>query len=236
MAATEYGPDQIRWRQALLYRVQRGRTCEHLPPARAAAVYIVVAVPPSHPGTSAVCAQQLWVGDGWWGRMRPKWATASDFDGTFQFCRVFYTSGRNLPSNSGWHTDYPGADINFSIRLSELTRVRVRFDENRQPNHVVVSLTDPLLFRCPILFMTPLRVSGHWRRSGGETSELGDDSEHVAVRGIADSRGRLMVLMTHNTDISDSWEREGQNPEYFNLFSPMGYAIGINVALYAMRH
>ena len=26
--------------------------------------------------------------------------------------------------------------------------------------------------------------------------------------------------MTHNTDISDSWEREGQNPEYFLSFSP----------------
>ena len=26
-------------------------------------------------------------------------------------------------------------------------------------------------------------------------------------------RGRLMVLMTHNTDISDTWEREGEEPQ-----------------------
>jgi hypothetical protein len=45
-----------------------------------------------------------------------------------------------------------------------------------------------------------------------------------------------MVLMTHNTDISDAWEREGQNPEYFLSFSPEGYAIGLNIALYAMMH
>jgi hypothetical protein len=44
------------------------------------------------------------------------------------------------------------------------------------------------------------------------------------------------VLMTHNTDIADAWEREGQNPEYFLAFSPEGYAIGLNVALYAMMH
>jgi hypothetical protein len=31
--------------------------------------------------------------------------------------------------------------------------------------------------------------------------------------------GRLMVLMTHNTDVSDSWEREGEDPRYFYRFS-----------------
>ena len=37
-----------------------------------------------------------------------------------------------------------------------------------------------------------------------------------------------MVVMTHNTDIADTWEREGENREYFALFSPEGYAIGVN--------
>jgi hypothetical protein len=46
-----------------------------------------------------------------------------------------------------------------------------------------------------------------------------------------------MVLATHNTDIADTWEREGEWPrEYFDLFSPRGYAIGVNVVLYAMTH
>jgi hypothetical protein len=66
---------------------------------------------------------------------------------------------------------------------------------------------------------------------------LGSDSAEVHVRGIEDDRGRIMVLMTHNTDIADSWEREGEWPqEYFNLFSPRGYAIGVNVFLYALTH
>ena len=33
----------------------------------------------------------------------------------------------------------------------------------------------------------------------------------VNTRGIFDEKGRLMVLMTHNTDISDTWEREGED-------------------------
>ena len=59
-----------------------------------------------------------------------------------------------------------------------------------------------------------------WRNNGGETSERGLDSAVVNTRGIFDEKGRLMVLMTHNTDISDTWEREGEDIEYFYRFSP----------------
>jgi hypothetical protein len=45
-----------------------------------------------------------------------------------------------------------------------------------------------------------------------------------------------MVLMTHNTDIQDSWEREGDDASYFYAFSPRGYAFGINAFLYALTH
>jgi hypothetical protein len=69
-----------------------------------------------------------------------------------------------------------------------------------------------------------------------QTSERGRDSAEVHFRGIQDAHGRLMVLMTHNTDIADAWEREGESHEYFNLFSPRGYAVGVNVVLYAMTH
>ena len=77
---------------------------------------------------------------------------------------------------------------------------------------------------------------GHWRRTGGNTSERGWDSAEVHFRGIQDRAGRLMVVMTHNTDIADTWEREGENQDYFDLFSPRGYAVGINVFLYGMIH
>jgi len=259
---------------------------------------------------SLLFAQSIWVG-GWGrggGRYPPRWAAAEDFDGSFLFCRGAYESQWREEGGSGWSTDYPGADNNFSVRLAELTRVEIALDERRQPRHVVVRLDDPLLFRCPILFMSDtgtmilsgeevqaLRAYfdkggyiwvddfwgthawnnwaeqigrvlppgeypifdipdthpvmrtlynvdavpqvaniGHWRRSGGNTSERGWDSAEVHFRGIQDRSGRLMVVMSHNTDIADTWEREGENADFFDLFSPRGYAVGVNVFLYGM--
>jgi hypothetical protein len=76
----------------------------------------------------------------------------------------------------------------------------------------------------------------NWRRTGGYTSERGEDSAEVHFRAINDSHGRIMVLMTHNTDLGDSWEREGEDPGFFYQFSPAGYAVGINVLLYTLTH
>jgi len=56
------------------------------------------------------------------------------------------------------------------------------------------------------------------------------------ARAVFDAAGRIMVLMTHNTDLGDSWEREGDDPRYFYTFSVNGYAFGINAVLYAMTH
>jgi hypothetical protein len=244
----------------------------------------------------------------WW-RLAPRMATAESFDGTFTFCRVMYRSDR-FGGGGGWSTDYPRADVNLSVRLSELTKTRVSRDPTGDPNHVVVRPTDDELFRCPFvlmaevgsayfdeeeaarlrafllkggflwvddfwgrrawehweneiskvlprvefpivdvpadhpLFRTQFEVSGvpqipsinFWLRSGGGTSERGADSAEPHGRAIFDDHGRMMVFMTHNTDISDSWEREGEDPSYFYRFSVDGYALAINVVLYAMTH
>ena len=248
-----------------------------------------------------------------WGRMYrepPRFPTADSFDGSFNFCRGMYTQVRREYGGQGWWTDYPDADINFSIRLAELTKTRVSRAASGIPNHLVVRLMDDELFQCPFLHMEDVgtlqfsdaevarlrlyllkggflwvddfwgsyawenwtaeiaRVLpskdypivdlapdhpfwramfqidrlpqipsiNHWRTNGGETSERGFDSAEPHIRGISDARGRLMVLMTHNTDISDAWEREGEDPRFFYLFSPNGYAVGINVMMYTMTH
>jgi hypothetical protein len=76
-----------------------------------------------------------------------------------------------------------------------------------------------------------------WRSVGGSTtSERGSDSQDAHFRVIRDHHGRIMVVMTHNTDIADSWEREGEDLAFFRQFSPAGYAFGINVLLHAMTH
>lgn len=76
-----------------------------------------------------------------------------------------------------------------------------------------------------------------WRRVGGATtSERGLDSDRPHVRAIRDSGGRIMVLMTYNTDIADAWEREGEEIDFFDRFAHDGYAMGINVLLHAITH
>jgi Domain of unknown function (DUF4159) len=238
-----------------------------------------------------------------------KMATPEDFDGNFLFCRILF---RNAPygDGGGWGVDYPRADINLTFRLSELTTTTVSRHPREQYNHVVVRLTDPLLYHCPFVMMTepggayfdeeeaaqlrdyvlkggflwaddfwgeyafsvwsnelakalpperypivdiPLEHTlfhtlydvrripqipsiGFWGGPGASTSERGRDSAVPHVRGIMDENGRIMVLMTHNTDFGDAFEREGDDHQYFLQFAPEGYAFGVNAIVYSMTH
>jgi uncharacterized protein DUF4159 len=257
-------------------------------------------------GVGASQAQQIF--RGYYGYTPPRFPTVNSFQGTFTFCRIMFNSNRR--EKRGWDTDYPGADINFSIRLSELTKTRVTkgTDGSTDPEHVVVRLTDDALFQCPFALMedagtmvlndqeiprfrdyllkggfifvsdtwgqqarqqfdreigrvlpreqypivdlaldhpiwrTQFQINEvpqmpsiqSWRRGGGTTDRGVTDP--VDAHGIADERGRLMVVAIHNSDIPDGWEREGEDPEYFYQFSPNAYSVGINVLLYAMTH
>jgi hypothetical protein len=75
---------------------------------------------------------------------------------------------------------------------------------------------------------------GFWRRSGGETSEQGDRSRDATLSAVLDPEGRIVSIMTHNTDIADGMERESDDEDYFHRFSPYAYAVAINVAIFAM--
>ena len=54
-------------------------------------------------------------------------------------------------------------------------------------------------------------------------------------RGIYDDQGRLMVVMTFNSDVGDSWEW-ADDPQYPERFSALGIRIGVNYVVYAMTH
>lgn len=236
-------------------------------------------------------------------------ATPADLDGTFQFCRVAFASDPR-GDGGGWNADFPRADINLSIRLSELTKARVGRDSYDEPTHLLIQLTDPELFDCPFTMMTEVGAAyfnqseadnlrlylekggflwaddfwgdyawdwweaqlrkalpadeypivdltpehplyhaqfeiketpqitniGFFTRTGGQTSERGEESAKVHTRAVFDKQGRMMVLMTHNSDFGDAFEREGDDPEYFYRQSVPGYGFGINVLLYALTH
>lgn len=97
---------------------------------------------------------------------------------------------------------------------------------------------DHALFKVqfPIQDVKQIPSINFWAGTGGDTSEWGNDSRVPRARAFVDKQGRVVALATHNTDYGDSWEREGDDPDYFQTFSIDGYAFGINVVLYAMSH
>ena len=80
-------------------------------------------------------------------------ASAESFDGSFNFCRIIFSQS-NDGDGGNWSVDYPRADVNLSIRLAELTRTRISRDSSGEPNHVLLRLTDDLMFQCPFIMMT----------------------------------------------------------------------------------
>jgi hypothetical protein len=237
-----------------------------------------------------------------------KYAAPQDFDGRWHFCRIVFRNDYR-GDGAGWSVDWPRADQNLSIRLSELTKTNVSKAPTGEPNILLIRLTDPELFDCPFIMMTEPGAAGFdeqeaaalhdylvkggflwaddfwgdlawewWEgqlrqalprnefqmidltpdhplyrmqfdvkktpqissinfwASTGSTSERGAESADVHTRAVVDSHGRIMALMTHNTDFGDSFEREGDDPRYFLEFSVPGYAFGINALLYSMTH
>ena len=76
-----------------------------------------------------------------------------------------------------------------------------------------------------------------WGRDKGITWEPRADSDtsKVHYQAIMDDAGRVIVLMCHNTDLSDGWERTAESPWYFEEFSlKKSFPMGINIVFYAL--
>lgn len=106
------------------------------------------------------------------------------------------------------------------------------------PDYVIedVPLTDPIFHSMFEVKRVPQVSNIRFWRATGTTSERGEESAVVDFRAVRDKHGRIVAVMTHNTDISDSWERETDDPGFFQAFAPDGYALGINVVLYSLTH
>jgi hypothetical protein len=152
--------------------------------------------------------------------------------GTLQFSSVEVERMREYLLKGGflWVDDFWGTPA-WQQWSREITRVL--------PEHPIIDVPPGHAIRHTLFDLKTIpQVTAiqNWRGSAFSTSERGSDSPHANFRAIVDEKGRIMVLMTHNTDIADSWERESEDREYFLQFSPQGYAVGINVVLYALTH
>jgi hypothetical protein len=109
------------------------------------------------------------------------------------------------------------------------------------PDHEIVDLTlDHPIFHIVFDIKETLQIPNV--RTGTESQWTGvtwerNDAKEVHYRAIFDDKGRMMVMICHNTDLGDGWEREGENEYYFREFSEKrAYPLGINIVFYAMTH
>jgi hypothetical protein len=77
------------------------------------------------------------------------------------------------------------------------------------------------------------QVPGQWALRRGTTYR--NDGATAYWRGILDDHGRIMVAMSFNSDIGDSWEW-ADDPEYPEKYSALGIRIGVNYVVYSMTH
>ena len=236
----------------------------------------------------------------------PSWEVEKKFSkDVFTFVRIKYDSS-GYRRGGGWSTDFRDSELNFSLRLQQLTTIKVN------PEPIVLELTDPSLFDYPFIYIiepgglmfhpeevTALRkyllnggflmVDDFWgdeeydnfyqeikrvfpdrepvdvpleheifqcvyplnekpqlpsihaawagRSSGVIWEPRSSDTSKAVYKAIRDDADRIMVFICHNTDLGDGWEREGEDPWYFEEFSvKKAYPLGINIVTYAMTH
>lgn len=104
--------------------------------------------------------------------------------------------------------------------------------------NMVYKLNGPMeRFRIPTLqFWNESHIDGD-PRTPLQRVDRGPESDEMHVRALHDDKGRMNVLAIHNSDISDGWEREGENQKFFEKFSEkLAYPLGINLMIYLMTH
>jgi hypothetical protein len=114
-----------------------------------------------------------------------------------------------------------------------------RFDESMSkvfPDRDIVEIDskDPI-FHTVYDLDDRYQILGQWalnRRSGMNYRVEGTVAQW---KGIYDSHNHLMVAMSFNSDIGDSWEW-ADDPRYPEKFSALGMRIGVNYAIYSLTH
>lgn len=116
------------------------------------------------------------------------------------------------------------ARFDESMKVVFPDRPTVDIDNKDSIFHVVYDLDD----RYQILGMWALRGRGGFmgQRAAGTVARW---------EGVYDDKNRLMLTMSFNSDVGDSWEF-ADDPTYPEKFSALGIRIGVNYVVYAMTH
>lgn len=112
-----------------------------------------------------------------------------------------------------------------------------RFNESMKrvfPDRPIVEIdnNDPI-FHTVFDLEHRYQVPGEWALRRGALYR--NDGAVPHWRGIYDDRGRIMVAMSFNSDVGDSWEW-ADDPRYPEKYSALGIRIGVNYVIYSMTH
>jgi Domain of unknown function (DUF4159) len=113
-----------------------------------------------------------------------------------------------------------------------------RFAESMQlvfPDRPVVEIDNAdAIFHAVYDLDDRYQILGEWAlRGGGMSYRAAGTVAHWM--GVYDDHNRVMVAISFNSDIGDSWEW-ADDPYYPEKFSALGMRIGVNDVIYAMTH
>jgi hypothetical protein len=117
------------------------------------------------------------------------------------------------------------------------TEERERFEESMKvvfPNRPIVEIenSDPI-FHTVYDLDDRYQIPGQWALRRGRMYR--NDGAVPHWQGIYDDHNRVMVAISFNSDIGDSWEW-ADDPSYPEQYSALGIRIGVNYVIYSMTH
>jgi hypothetical protein len=154
-----------------------------------------------------------WLGAGEMGDWRLTESQVTDL-------REYLLRGGFLMLDDFWGTEEWNR-FNESMRRVFPDRPIVEIGDDDPIFHIVYDLNDRY------------QVPGQWAIRAG--TPYRNDGATPHWRGIYDDHGRVMVAMTFNSDIGDSWEW-ADDPNYPEKYSALGIRIGVNYVIYSMTH
>jgi hypothetical protein len=121
-----------------------------------------------------------------------------------------------------FHGNEEWAEFEKRIRFALPDRPILEMPDNDPYFHTVFDITD-----------RPQTVGWEHLRQGCKSCDDGGRGAHW--RGIYDDKGRVMVGISYNSDMGDSWEY-ADNPVYPEHMSDLAMRIAVNSVVYAMTH
>src|SRR6266478_2603963 len=117
------------------------------------------------------------------------------------------------------------------------TEEYARFEESMKrvfPERAVVEIENAdAIFHTVYDLDDRYQIAGEWALRAGRPDR--NDGEVAHWSGIYDDKGRIMVAMSFNSDVGDSWEWADE-PQYPEKYSALGIRIGVNYVIYAFTH